>query len=131
MEHFNPISESGQISARSSGCSGTGGKRPDLRKPLPKNTFLNGFHFEHLIGRGSFSLVYSAVENTIIDRIPVDKSYTRISYADEEKLILSGADPAVLEIVRFEQVHDINIFNRPSLGPEDAKVTLVVFDDYQ
>jgi len=76
-------------------------------------------------------LVYSAVENTIIDRIAVEKIYTRISYADKEKLILSAADPATLEIVKFDQIYNINIVNRPFRGPREAKVTLVVFDDYQ
>jgi len=75
--------------------------------------------------------VYSAVENAIIDRIAVEKIYTRISYADKERLILSAADPATLEIVKFDQIYDINIVNRPFQGPQVAKVTLVVFDDYQ
>ncbi len=38
------------------------GPRPDPRVPLPGNTFLEGYNFERVIGRGSFSLVYRAVE---------------------------------------------------------------------
>ncbi len=38
------------------------GTRPDTRVPLPGNTFLEGYKFERVIGRGSFSLVYRAVE---------------------------------------------------------------------
>ena len=77
MESYNPTSESGQMSARSSGSSGTGGKRPDLRKPLAKNTYLGGFHFEHLIGRGSFSLVYSAVEKSTGERVVIKEYYPK------------------------------------------------------
>jgi serine/threonine protein kinase len=36
--------------------------RPDPRVPLPGNTNLEGYNFERVIGRGSFSLVYRAVE---------------------------------------------------------------------
>ena len=62
MEYFKPIADSDQSSARSSGCCSSGGKSPDLRIPLSRNTLLNGFLFTKLIGRGSFSLVYAAVE---------------------------------------------------------------------
>ncbi len=38
------------------------GSRPDPREPLPRNTLLEGYNIERVIGRGSFSLVYRAVE---------------------------------------------------------------------
>jgi len=76
-------------------------------------------------------LVYSTADNRFTDRIPVDTRYTRIAYANEERLILSAADPATLKVIKFNQVYDINIANRPFKGTADAKVTLVVFDDYQ
>ena len=76
-------------------------------------------------------LVYSTDDNRMIDRIPVAAGYTRIAYSNDERLILSAADPAAFEIIKFDQVYDINIANRPFKGAPDAKVTLVVFDDYQ
>ena len=76
-------------------------------------------------------LVYSTPDNRFIDRIPVDASYTRIAYSNDERLILSAADPATFNIIKFSRVYDINIANRPFKGAADAKVTLVVFDDYQ
>ena len=54
-----------------------------------------------------------------------------VQWSEEERLILSAADPSTLEILKYDQVFDINITNRPYKGPQDAKVTLVVFDDYQ
>ena len=76
-------------------------------------------------------MVFSAADNRLIDRIPVDADYNRIAYANDERLILSAADPARLEIIRYDRVYDLNITNRPFKGAPDAKVTLVVFDDYQ
>ncbi len=76
-------------------------------------------------------LVYSTDDNSMIDQIPVDTSYIRIAYSKDSRLILSAADPAVFTIIKFDQVHDINIANRPFKGSANAKVTLVVFDDYQ
>lgn len=76
-------------------------------------------------------LVYSTADNRFMNRIPVDTRYTRIAYSNDERLILSATDPATLKVIKFDQVYDINITNRPFRGPADAKVTLVVFDDYQ
>ncbi len=76
-------------------------------------------------------LVYATADNRFIDRIPVDASYTRIAYSNNERLILSAADPAAFNIIKFNRVYDINIANRPFKGAAGAKVTLVVFDDYQ
>lgn len=76
-------------------------------------------------------LVYAADENRFIDRIPVASGFTRIAFSHEERLVLSAADPARLEIIKYDRVYDINIDNRPFKGAADAKVTLVVFDDYQ
>ncbi len=76
-------------------------------------------------------LVYSTPDSRFIDRIPVDASYTRIAYSNDERLILSAADPANFNIIKFSRVYDINIENRSFKGAADAKLTLVVFDDYQ
>ena len=76
-------------------------------------------------------LVYSTIDDKFIDRIPVDAGYTSIAYSNDKQLILSAANPATLKIIKFDEVHDINITNRPFKGAADAKVTLVVFDDYQ
>ncbi len=76
-------------------------------------------------------LVYATADNRFIDRIPVGASYTRLAYSNENRLILSAANPAAFEIIKYDRIYDINISNRPYEGAADAKVTLVVFDDYQ
>ncbi len=76
-------------------------------------------------------LVYSAADDKFIDQIAVDASYSRIAYSNDQRLILAASDPATLSIIKFNQVYDLNIVNRPSIGAENPKVTLVVFDDYQ
>jgi len=76
-------------------------------------------------------LVYSTDDDRFTDRIPVDTRYTRIAYSNDERLILSSADPATLAVIKFDPVYEINITNRPFKGAANARVTLVVFDDYQ
>lgn len=76
-------------------------------------------------------LVYSAVEDAMVDQITVDTIYTNIATSNDQRIILSAADPATLSILKYNRVYDINITNRPFRGPKDAKVTLIVFDDYQ
>ena len=76
-------------------------------------------------------LVYSTVDDKFIDRIPVDAIYSSIAYSNDERLILSAANPATLKLIKFDRVYDINISNRPFEGAENPKVTLIVFDDYQ
>jgi len=76
-------------------------------------------------------LVYSVEEDAVIDRIAIDAGYTRITYSENNRLVLTAPEPATLRILAYDRVHDINITNRPFRGPRDASVTLVVFDDYQ
>ncbi len=76
-------------------------------------------------------LVYATDTDTFLEPIPVNRSFTRIAYANDEKLIVAAADPAKLSVIKFDQVYTINISNRPATGAQKPKVTLVVFDDYQ
>ena len=76
-------------------------------------------------------LIYSTTDQAILDRIPVDKAFDRIAYQDPDRLILTAAEPSRINIVRFSRVYEIDLSGRALKGPRDAKVTLVVFDDYQ
>ena len=76
-------------------------------------------------------MVYSIANDRFIDQIPVSTDFNRITYSNEEHLILSAANPAALEIIKYDRIYNINIANRPFKGVADAKVNLVVFDDYQ
>jgi hypothetical protein len=76
-------------------------------------------------------LIYSTTDQAILDRIPVDQPFDRIAYQDPDRLILTAADPSRINILRFSRIYDIDLSDRAFKGPRDAKVTLVVFDDYQ
>jgi len=76
-------------------------------------------------------LIYSTTDQAVLDRIPVEKQFDRIAYQDPDRLILTGAEPSRINIVRFSRIYDIDLSDRAFKGPQDAKVNLVVFDDYQ
>ncbi|MCP4008140.1 MAG: serine/threonine protein kinase [Proteobacteria bacterium] len=54
--------------------------KPDLRKPLTENTTLHGYRIRKFIGRGSFSLVYKAVEMSTMLNVVI-KEYFPKHYA--------------------------------------------------
>ena len=76
-------------------------------------------------------LIYSTTDQAVLDRIPVEKQFDRIAYQDSDRLVLTAAEPSGISIIRFSRIYDIDLSGRAVKGPRDAKVTLVVFDDYQ
>ncbi len=76
-------------------------------------------------------LVYSTDDQAVLDRIALEEPFDRIAYQDEDRLVLTAAEPSRISIIRFSRVFDIDLTGRAVKGPPGAKVTLVVFDDYQ
>jgi hypothetical protein len=76
-------------------------------------------------------LIYSTPEQVVLDRIAIEEPFDRIAYMDEDRLVLSAGQSARITIIRFSRVYDIDLSGRAVKGHRDAKVTLVVFDDYQ
>ena len=77
-------------------------------------------------------LVYSFAEGKIADRIPVDKEFDRItSLPRPDMLTITSSTKKNLQIILVEAVYKIDIAGLPFKGPQDASVTVVVFDDYQ
>ncbi len=76
-------------------------------------------------------MIYSTTDQAVLDRIPVDQAFDRIAYQEPDRLILTSAEPSRINVIRFSRIYDIDLSGRASKGPRDAKVTLVVFDDYQ
>ena len=77
-------------------------------------------------------LVYSFSVGTITDRIPVDKGFDKIaSLPRADTLVISSSAKKAVQIVLLEPLYKIDVTGSPFRGPQDAPVTLVVFDDYQ
>ena len=76
-------------------------------------------------------LIYSTDDQAVLDRMPVEKQFDRIAYQDEDRLVLSAGNTSMINIIRFSRIYDIDLSDRAIKGPRDAKVILVVFDDYQ
>lgn len=76
-------------------------------------------------------LVYGRVDDKIVNRIPVDKGFDKISFSKaSNEFILTSTTSKTLNILKILPVSQINIDGLPYSGPENAPVTLIVFDDY-
>ncbi len=77
-------------------------------------------------------LVHSFQEGKVTDRIPVDKSFDKIASLPWPHLVtVSSSSSKALKIILLESVYKIDVTNLPFKGPQDAFVTVAVFDDYQ
>ena len=77
-------------------------------------------------------LVYSIQEGKITDRIAVDKEIDRIvSVPRPDMLTVSSSTKKSLQVIMLESIYKIDVSGLPFKGPQDAPVTIVVFDDYQ
>ena len=76
-------------------------------------------------------LFYSPGAKSVIDSIPLSETFDRIALLDDDRLILTSNAPSRINVIRYNRIYPIDITNRAVKGPADAKVSIVVFDDYQ
>jgi hypothetical protein len=77
-------------------------------------------------------LVYFFPEGVITDRIPVGKDFDRIASLPRADMVtISSGTKKALQIILLEAVYKIDMTGLPFKGPQDASVTVAVFDDYQ
>ncbi len=75
-------------------------------------------------------LVYSISEEKVVNRIPIDKAFDRLTHSPRTNtLILGSGTEKILKIIELEVIHNIAISGLPFKGPEDAPVTIAVFGD--
>jgi hypothetical protein len=87
--------------------------------------------FIFILAKGEV-LIYSIAENTVTNRISIDKNFDRVTYASKNNiLILSSSASQTLKILQLDFIYKIALEGLPFKGPADAAVTLAVFDDYQ
>ena len=106
-------------------------KTIDLKAaPLDVAPSLDG-QWIFILTRGELH-TYSVPEGKITDQIPVDKEFDRIaSFPQPNALTISSSTKKTVQMVMLQPVYRIDVTNAPFNGPQDAPVTLVVFDDYQ
>jgi hypothetical protein len=77
-------------------------------------------------------LVYSAPENKLLKQIPVDGQFDQVTHsARDNTLVLSSSSGKNLKFIEIELVHEFDVSGLPFKGPENARVTMAVFGDYQ
>ena len=76
-------------------------------------------------------LIFSTQEQSVVGQIPIAQPYDRITLFDKNRLVLTDGKSSRIRIVQVNRIYDINLAGRMVKGDRDAKVSLVVFDDYQ
>jgi protein-disulfide isomerase len=76
--------------------------------------------------------VYNKDFQNQLNQIPVEAGYNRMAYAaDSEMLVLTNGTTRESKSLRISRVFEISVEGSPFLGPENAPVTIAVFDDYE
>ena len=76
--------------------------------------------------------IYSKGIQDQLNQIPVEPGYDRLAYAaDSEMLVLTNRSTQEVKSIRISRVFDISDEGSPFMGPENAPVTIAVFDDYE
>lgn len=77
-------------------------------------------------------LIYSTAENKIINRIPVDKSFDKLSFSPvNNTLLVASRSGKAVKLIQLDKVYRFSMSGLPFKGPEKAAVTISVFSDYQ
>ena len=84
-----------------------------------------------ILTRGEI-LIYSIPQYKVMNRIPVDKSFDKLTISPKSNsLIITSSTKKTLEIIQLEFIQNIDISGLPVKGPKGAPVTIAVFSDYQ
>jgi len=77
-------------------------------------------------------LVYAAAEDRVVQSIPVDAGFDRLSFSGRSnRLTLTSSSQNLVKIIQLDVVHKIDVSGLPYKGAANAPVTIAVFSDYQ
>lgn len=76
--------------------------------------------------------IYKNDFQTQLNQIPIEPGYNRMAYAaDSEMLVLTNGTTQEFKSLRISRIFEIGVEGSPYMGPENAPVTIAVFDDYE
>ncbi len=77
-------------------------------------------------------VIYKKDAQNQLNQIPVHPGYNRMAYAaDSKMLVLTNSASQEYKSLRINRVFEISVEGSPYMGPENAPVTIAVFDDYE
>lgn len=77
-------------------------------------------------------LVYSMNEGKVISRTAVDKAFDKLTYsAADQTVIVTSTKEKRLQFIQLDVVNQFSYAGSPFKGPENARVVMAVFSDYQ
>jgi protein-disulfide isomerase len=77
-------------------------------------------------------LLYSFPQHAITKHIPVEEGYDMVTAGQGDSfLVLSGASTRNVKFIQLTTSYLFSVGDLPHAGPEDARVTVAVFSDYQ
>jgi len=77
-------------------------------------------------------VIYKKGSLVPLNQIPIEPGYDRMAYAsDARMLVLTNRTTREFKAIQVSRVFDISVEGSPYMGPENAPVTIAVFDDYE
>lgn len=76
-------------------------------------------------------LTLFTIQGEQLGSYPLEKKFSHIASQGSNLVLLYGSDLSQVDYLFVEVAYDIDTAGAPAKGPEDAPVTIVVFDDYQ
>ena len=113
-----------------------------LLKKVPTSDEISSPSVPAIKGAGSIILIFILMSGKVtiynkgslkpLNQIPIDTGYDRMAYAaDSRMLVLTNRATQEFKSIRVSRVFEISVEGSPYMGPENAPVTIAVFDDYE
>lgn len=106
-------------------------KQFNLERTLLDTALSSDGQMAYVLTRGEIA-VYSLVNDKVLSRIPVDKTFNLISHsAQTNTLMVSSTVGKTIRFIHLELLHKFDMSGLALKGSQNAPVTIAVFSDYQ